>query len=223
MGPNSKLSLHRINPLLHQLLRRISKTAKPLLEQTLQLGVRAVVTTSLLPGLLSLPNNPMVTPVDTPVVLPTSPSCSKQSPPVSSTFPQSPPGPPSPSSASWPSSASSPASPASSSSRPSTWCWPPLSSASPCPLCWPATSSTPSSPSSTPSAPSSSSCPACTGCTCAASLWPTPQTGAFASPTLLGTKTTTTTVIEFILECIEPQKYCVYVMKYIYMEQCKSQ
>merc|ERR1719381_293052 len=156
-------------------MRCNSKTAKPLLEQTLQPGVRA----SLLRGLLSLRNNPMVTPVDTPVVPHTSPSCSKQSPP---------------------------ASPASSSSRPSTWCWPPLSSASPCPPCWPATSSSPSSPSSTPSAPSSSSCPACTGCTCEASPWPTPQTGAFASPTLLGTKTTTTTttVIEFILECIEP-------------------
>merc|ERR1719295_1750297 len=113
--------------------------AKPLLEQTLQPGVRARVTTSLLQG---LPNNPMVTPVDTPVVPHTSPSCSKQSPPVSSISPQSPPGPPSPSSASWPSSASSPASPASSSSRPSMWCWPPLSSVSPCPpCCWPPLSS----------------------------------------------------------------------------------
>merc|ERR1719391_1422299 len=196
-----------INPLPHQLMRRNSKTAKLLLEQTLQPGPRARVTTSLLRGLLSLPNNPMVTPVDTPVVPHTSPSCSRQSPPVSSTSPQSPPGPPPPSSASWPSSASSPASPASSSSRPSMWCWPPLSSASPCPPCWPATSSTPSSPSSTPSALSSFSCPACTGCTCEASLWPTPQTGAFASPTLLGTniRTTTTTAIEFILKCIEPQ------------------
>merc|ERR1712020_207001 len=169
-----------------------SKTAKPLLEQTLQLGVRARVTTSRLQSLLSLPNNPMVTPVDTPVVPHTSPSCSRRSPP----------GLPSSSSASWPSSASSPASPASSSSLPSMWCWPPLSSASPCPPCWRATSSSPSSPSSTPSAPSSSSCPACTGCTCEASLWLIPQTGGFASlgPTRLGTniKTTTTTVIEFI-------------------------
>merc|ERR1712036_173603 len=108
----------------------------------------------------------------------TSPSCSRQSPPASSTSPQSPPGLPSPSSASWPSSASSP-----------------------------------------PSAPSSSSCPAFTGCTCEASLWLIPQTGGFASPgpTRLGTsiETTTTTVIEFILKCIEPQKYCVCVMKYI--------
>merc|ERR1711874_831728 len=71
-------------------------------------------------GYLSLPNNPMVTPVDTPVVPHTSPSCSRQSPPASSTSPQSPPGPPSPSSASWPSSASSPPpSPSSTLSAPS--------------------------------------------------------------------------------------------------------
>merc|ERR1712130_708030 len=83
---------------------------KPFLEQTLQPGVRVRVTTNHLRVLHSLPHNPMVTPADTPVAPPTSPNCSRQSPPASSTSPQLPPGPPSPSSASWPSSASSPAS-----------------------------------------------------------------------------------------------------------------
>merc|ERR1712004_715855 len=93
---------------------------------------------------------------------PTSPNSSRRSPTGCSTSPRSPPGPPSPSSASSPSFASSPACPASSSSPPSTWCSPPLSSACPCPPCSQATCSTPPSPSSTLSAPSSSSCPACT-------------------------------------------------------------
>merc|ERR1712212_835937 len=110
--------------------RRSSKTVKPMPEQTSQLGVRVRVATNLLQGLLSLPHIPTVIPADIPVVRPTSPSCSRQSPPGSFTSPQLPPAPRSPSSASWPSSASSPASPASSSSLPSTWSWPPLSSAS---------------------------------------------------------------------------------------------
>merc|ERR1711944_202432 len=101
---------HRNNPPLRQLLEQRGKTVKPFLEQTLQPGAKVRVTTNLLRG---LPHNPMVTPADTPVAPPTSPNCSRQSPPASSTSPQLPPGPPSRSSASWPSSASSPASPAS--------------------------------------------------------------------------------------------------------------
>merc|ERR1739848_900423 len=198
------LGLHMNNPPLRQLLGQRGKTVKPFLEQTL-LPVKVRVTTNHLRVLHSLPHNPMVTPADTPVAPPTSPSCSRQSPPASSTSPQSPPGPPSPSSASWPSSASSPASPASSSSPPSMWCWPPPCSAFPCPPCWPATSSTPPSPSSTPSVSSSSCFPAFTGCMSAANHWLIQRTGEFASlgPTQLGLNTETIT-IEFFLHSIEP-------------------
>merc|ERR1719445_1101689 len=79
--------------------------------------------------------------------------------------------------------------PASSSSPPSTWCSPPLSSACPCPPCSQATSSTPPSPSSTLSAPSSSSCPACTSSMFEASLLEIPLVGVSGSPvpTQLGT------------------------------------
>merc|ERR1712004_520468 len=149
---SNKQDLSRNNLLPHQHLSLRDKRVTPMLEQTLLLGVSLNTN-----HLLEHPNNLEVTPVATPAVLPTSPNSSRRSPTACSTSPPSPPGPPSPSSASSLSSASSPASPASSSSPPSTWCSPPLSSACPCPPCSQATCSTPPSPSSTPSAPSSSS------------------------------------------------------------------
>merc|ERR1712004_286272 len=199
---NNKQDLSRNNPLPHQHLRLRDRRVKPMLEQTLQLGVS--LNTKHLQGLLS---NLAVTPAATPAVLPTSPSSSRRSPTACSTSPRSPPGPPSPSSASSPPSVSSPASPASSSSPPSTWCSPPLSSACPCPPCSQATCSTPPSPSSTPSAPSSSSCPACTSCMCEASLLEILLAGVSVSlaPTQLGTKMgTTTTSTDFLLYQVYP-------------------
>merc|ERR1712062_315213 len=144
---NNKQDLSRNNPLLLQHLRLRDKRVKPMLEQTLQLGVSLNTNHP-----LEHPNNLEVTPAATPAVLPTSPNSSRRSPTACSTSPRSPPGPPSPSSASSPSSSSSPASPASSSSPPSTWCSSPLSSACPCPPCSQATFSTLPSPSSIPSA-----------------------------------------------------------------------
>merc|ERR1711874_781842 len=115
-----KQDLSRNNLLLHQHLSLRDKRVKPMLEQTLQLGVNLNTK-----HLLEHPNNLAVTPAVTPAVLLTSPNSSRRSPTGCSTSPRSPPGPPSPS------SASSPASPASSSSPRSTWCSPPLSSACP--------------------------------------------------------------------------------------------
>merc|ERR1712004_306626 len=167
---SNKQDLSR-NLLPHQHLRLRDKRVKPMLEQTLLLGVSLNTK-----HLLEHPNNLAVTPVATPAVLPTSPNSSRRSPAACSTSPRSPPGPPSPSSAS-------------SSSPPSTWCSPPLCSASPCPPCSQATCSTLPSPSSTPSAPSSSSCPACTSCMFEASPLEILLVGAFGSPapTQLGT------------------------------------
>merc|ERR1712004_806352 len=127
---SNKQDLSRNNLLPHQHLSLRDKRVTPTLEQTLQLGV--ILSTN---HLQEHPNNLEVTPAATPAVLPTSPNSSRRSPTACSTSPRSPPGPPSPSSASSPSSSSSPASPASSSSPPSTWCSPPLSSACPCPPC----------------------------------------------------------------------------------------
>merc|ERR1712047_198201 len=181
---SNKPDLSRNNHLLLQHLSLRDKRVTPMPEQTLQLG--ASLGTN---HLLEHPNNLVVTPVATPAVLPTSPNSSRRSPTACSTSPRSPPGPPSPSSASLPSSASSPACPASSSSPPSTWRSPPLSSACPYPPCPQATSSTPPSPSSTPSAPSSSFCPACTSSMYEASPLEILLVGAFGSPapTQLGT------------------------------------
>merc|ERR1712107_761605 len=140
---SNKPDLSRNNLLPHQHLRLRDTRVTPMPEQTLLLGVNLNTKHP-----LEHPNNLAITPAATPAVLPTSPNSSRLSPTACSTSPRSPPGPPSPSSASSPSSVSSPASPASSSSPPSTWCSPPLSSACPCPPCSQATSSTPPSPSS---------------------------------------------------------------------------
>merc|ERR1712062_61570 len=182
---SNKQDLSRNNPLLLQHLSLKDRGVKPMLEQTLQLGVS--LGTKHLQGLLS---NLEVTLAATPAALPTSPNSTRRSPTACSTSPRSPLGPPSPSSASSPSSSSSPASPASSSSPPSTWCSSPLSSACPCPPCSQATFSTLPSPSSIPSAPSSSSCPACTSCMFEASHLEIPLVGVSGSlvPTQLETK-----------------------------------
>merc|ERR1712211_92884 len=182
--------MSRNNLLLLQHLRLRDRRVKPILEQTLQLGVSLSTN-----HLLEHPNNLEVPPVATPAVLPTSPNSSRRSPTAWSTSPRSPPGPPSPSSASPPSSASSPACPASSSSPRSTWCSPPLSSACPCPPCWQAICSTPPSLSSILSAPSSSSCPAFTSSMFEASPLEIPLAGVSGSlvPTHLGTSMRTTT------------------------------
>merc|ERR1712107_241138 len=90
--------MSRNNLLLLQHLRLRDRRVKPILEQTLQLGVSLSTN-----HLLEHPNNLEVPPVATPAVLPTSPNSSRRSPTAWSTSPRSPPGPPSPSSASSPS------------------------------------------------------------------------------------------------------------------------
>merc|ERR1712007_375663 len=112
ISSSSKQDLSR-NHLLHQHLSLRDKRVKPMLEQTLQLGVSLNTK-----HLLEHPNNLAVTPVATPAVLPTSLSSSRRSPTACSTSPRLPPGPPSPSSASSPSSPSSTPSAPSSSSCP---------------------------------------------------------------------------------------------------------
>merc|ERR1712047_210588 len=98
---SNKQDLSRNNHLLHQHLRLRDKRVKPMLEQTLLLGVSLSTN-----HLLEHPNNVEVTLAATPAVLPTSPNSSRRSPTACSTSPRSPPGPPSPSSASSPSSSS---------------------------------------------------------------------------------------------------------------------
>merc|ERR1712079_776043 len=78
---SNKQDLSRNNLLLHQHLRLRDKRVKPMLEQTLLLGVNLNTN-----HLHAHPNNLVVTPAATPAVLPTSPNSSR-SPTACSTSP----------------------------------------------------------------------------------------------------------------------------------------